>query len=360
MNLLIFNLAVDADDSVLGFTTEWINEFARRAEHVFVITMRAGRIEVADNVSVFSVGKEKGYSEPRRAVEFYRILFRLLREERIGGCFAHMMPLFAIMGAPLLRWKGVPVVLWYAHKSVTWTLRLAEKAVNRVVTASPESFRLKSDKVIVTGHGINTERFTPSSAFHESHPFTITSIGRVAPIKRLEELIYAACLLVEEQSAPEFQIRIVGEAYPKDQSYADSLRRQVENHGLQSYVNFTGGVPFEQVVSEYQRADVAVNLSDTGSVDKSVLEAMSCALPVVTSNVAFESMLSDWSDLFLVSEEVPIGLAHSLRKLVNMSDDERREKGQALREIVVARHSLHQLACQIMDVFGGWHSDRRK
>ena len=98
MNLLVFNLKTDADDDVLGFTTDWVNALAASCERIFVITMSAGRIAVAENVQVYSIGKEQGYSEPRRATEFYRTLSRLLRNERIDACFAHMMPLFAVMG----------------------------------------------------------------------------------------------------------------------------------------------------------------------------------------------------------------------------------------------------------------------
>ncbi|MBL8145083.1 MAG: hypothetical protein JNL34_01745, partial [Anaerolineae bacterium] len=67
--LLVFNLATDADDPVLGFTTVWVNRLAAHYEAVDVITMRVGRLDVAGNVHVWSVGKERGWSEPRRVGE---------------------------------------------------------------------------------------------------------------------------------------------------------------------------------------------------------------------------------------------------------------------------------------------------
>ena len=83
MHLLMFNLATDADDPILGFASGWIAALAKRVEVVHVITMRAGRVDVPGNVRVYSVGKEKGYSEPRRAAEFYRHLIRVLRRDHI-------------------------------------------------------------------------------------------------------------------------------------------------------------------------------------------------------------------------------------------------------------------------------------
>src|SRR3990170_4059881 len=130
-NLLIFNLKTDAVDAVHGFTTDWINALAPHFKKIFVITMVAGKIRVAGNVTVYSVGKENGYSIPRRIFEFYRILYRLLHTEAIDACFAHMIPLFSVMGWPLLKAKSIPIVLWYAHKTVNTTLKIAVCLVDR-------------------------------------------------------------------------------------------------------------------------------------------------------------------------------------------------------------------------------------
>src|SRR5436305_10776011 len=108
MRLLLFNLATDADDPILGFTTRWVWALAKQAEFIHVITMRAGRFDLPGNVRVYSVGKEKGYSEPRRVVEFYKILTRILREDRVDVCFSHMIPLFTVLAGPILKMNGIP------------------------------------------------------------------------------------------------------------------------------------------------------------------------------------------------------------------------------------------------------------
>ncbi len=139
MNLLLFNLAADADDPLLSFALGWINRLADHYDRIDVVTMRAGRIVVAPNVFVHSVGKEKGYSEARRAAEFYRLLIQLRRERSYQACFAHMMPLFAALGAPVLM--GVPITTWYAHRQPGVALRLATLVSRRVVTRSRPASR---------------------------------------------------------------------------------------------------------------------------------------------------------------------------------------------------------------------------
>jgi glycosyltransferase involved in cell wall biosynthesis len=340
LRLLWFNLATDADAPGQGFNTRWLNVMAQRCEHIDVVTMRVGRLALAENVRVFSVGKEKGYSEPRRAVEFYRILGRLLRDNTYDACFAHMQPLFAVMAGPLLRVRGIPITLWYAHKAVTLRLRLAEKVAYRVVTASPESFRLASPKTRVVGHGVDTQQFVPVDQPAPDR-LTVVSVSRIAPVKRLETIITAASLLADQDMC----LRIVGSVYPQDEAYARQLQAQIRDLGLDTVVDWVGPVTHEQTPPIYQQATVLVNMSNTGSIDKAVLEAMACGIPVLTANEAFQSLLPDWAWL---PDADPALLAERLRQVVAFSAAERAQVGQHLREIVEQQHSLDRLADRLV------------
>jgi glycosyltransferase involved in cell wall biosynthesis len=336
----------DADAPVQGFATDWINALARHSTYIDVLTMEAGRIALPENVQVYSVGKERGYSEPRRAIEFYRLLRHILKTRRHDVCFAHMQPLFAIMGAPLLKAANIPTTLWYAHKSVTPKLRLAEKVVHRVVTASPESFRIDSPKARIVGHGIDTNIFIPAVPPEQ---FTILSVSRIAPVKRIETLISAAHLLDELQL--DFRLRIVGNVYPQDEHYARHLRKLVGDYHLGHRVDFVGAVPHHEIAREYQQSSVMVNVSSTGSVDKAVLEAMACGLPVVTANEAFQAMLAPWQNQLLIPMDAPDVLAAKVRELASMDVTQRQALGVELREIVIRDHSLDRLAEVLAHVF---------
>lgn len=350
MRLLLFNLVTDADDPVLGFTTVWINALAARCEAVDVVTMQVGRLAVAPNVRVYSVGKEKGYGDARRALEFYRIIFGLLRHYHYDACFAHMIQLFAVMAAPLLKLYRVPITLWYAHKATGRMLRLAEKLVDHVVTASPESFRLASSKLHVIGHGIDTDLFRPLGEPKNTVIFTLISAGRIAPVKRLE-IIISAVKALHEQGMTDVQLRLVGDAAPPDAAYDERLRKMVADYQLDESVVFIGGMPYESLVVEYQQADVMVNMSATGSIDKAVLEAMACGLPVVTANEAFRTMLAPWSDLLFIPPESPEEISVYLKQLAEMSPAERAALGTTLRSLVVEQHSMTHLTDQLLSIF---------
>ena len=351
--LLMFNLATDAENSALGFAISWIAELAKHVAAIDVITMYAGKYDLPEHVRVYSVGKEKGYSEPRRFIEFYRIFFRLLRENRYDGCFAHMMQLFAVMAAPFLRWQNIPLILWYAHKSVTPTLRLATFFADRIVTASPESFRIASPKVRVIGHGIDTTRFAPRSAERApSDRFTIMTVGRISRIKRLELLIAAVAIV--KQRHPEWPLRVLivgGTATADDEQYFGKLRQQTEETDVQNIAQFVGSVPFEAIETWYQQADCCINLCPTGGMDKAVLEAMSCGLLVIAVNQTFREVVGPEAASMMIIQPDPEQLAERLLVFATMPWEQRQQLGRTLRDRIIQHHDLRSLCERLFDQF---------
>jgi glycosyltransferase involved in cell wall biosynthesis len=342
LRLLLFNLKTDADDDVLGFTTDWINALARRCERISVITMAAGRLAVAGNVEVHSVGKERGWSEPRRAAEFYRLLAAALRGGRIDACFAHMMPLFAVMAWPLLAPRRIRTVLWYAHGHVPPMLRIATRLVDRVVSSSASGFRLQTPKLRIVGQGIDTERFRPANEPRRDGSLVLLTVGRIAPVKHLEATLEAIALLPERLADGRVvRARFVGNpATGRDLAYQRRVEERAAKLGLAARVEFLPARPFAEIDRIYREADVFVNSSQTGSLDKAVLEAMASGLPVVTTNPAF----AEESRCFVKDD-----LAGALQSLLKKSDDERRALGLELRRTVEREHSLERLCDRLME-----------
>jgi glycosyltransferase involved in cell wall biosynthesis len=347
LNLLVLNLAVDADHSTLGHTTAWINELARHCETVSVITMYAGRIAVAENVAVYSLGKELGRSEPRRLLEFYRVVHRVLSRHRVDACFAHMAPLFALLLAPVAKARRLPVLLWYAHPTVRPLLRLATAAVDRCVTATAESFRVPSRKVFAIGHGIDTERFAPPAQTAPSYETTAISVGRITPRKRLQELLQAVAIL-ECEREHRLQLELIGgPATPGDRTYERRLRREARSLAIDGLVRFRGPVPFSAMPPYYHRGSVSVNLSD-GALDKAILESMASGCIPVSRNPAFAALARARGLDALVPAPGPRGLADCIAAALRRDRAARSALVTQLRRIVVEEHSLTTLSDRIL------------
>ena len=346
MNLLIFNITVDADDPVLGFTTDWTNEIARRFEHVFVITMRAGRIDVAPNVEVLSIGGEKGYSRPRRVLEFYRRLTTLLRSRKIDACFAHMTPLMSIMGAPLLRLFRVPPFLWYAHGHVSLTLRIAERAVDRIITSSPHGCRLGSSKILVTGQGIDTHRHAFRAHRLHRDRLRLLYAGRLSPVKGLHILIDALALFSRRSKTP-FRMTLVGAPQTAaDRHYTARLKQRVLESGLAGCVDFAGAQNRDRMSVWYRECDVFINPSDTGSMDKTVLEAMATGSLAVTGNSSFDTDEYRSAGGFFARNDAG-SICSMLCHILSLTDEDLAARAARGREWVECCHSLAALAQKI-------------
>jgi glycosyltransferase involved in cell wall biosynthesis len=344
--LLLFNLATDDQDPLLAFTVGWIRALADRVPYVDVVTMRSGTADLPGNVRVYSVGKERGWTEARRLVEFYRRLGLLLHEQSYDACFAHMQELFALLAAPLLRPKRVPITLWYCHPHTPLQLRAAIKVVDRVISADASSCRVPTSKLVATGHGIDTDRFVP--AFCQRSQFRLLVVGRITPLKRLDLLVDAiACL--QDRLPQGLEVRLIGPTSVGDTAYEADLRQRAAELGVASLINFVGSLGTEALVAEYQAADALVSLHIVGSFDKSALEGMSCGLPLLTTNPAFAPIMTDADAPGLIPDGDVGALAQGIELLASAPVEERRQWGLALRAEVVRSHSLQRLADLLVD-----------
>ncbi len=348
LNLLLFNLATDRDDPILGFTTEWIAALAPYFKKIFVVTMTKGVVHVPSNVIVYSVGKERGYSEVRRVIRFYKIVGRIIFTEQIDVCFVHMISIFALLFYPFAALRRIPVMLWYCHTATPRTLKLAHHTVNRIVTCSAEGFRLKSTKVNVIGHGINTDIFKPSPVRSPGQGLHVMTVGRLSPIKCCDVLIKAIGE-TRLRGREDIRFTIVGGIGHADTAdYEAYLKRLVEEEQLGSVITFRGAVPFYAVPPLYREADLFLHACNTGGVDKAVLEAMSSGCAVLTSNPAFKKLFGPLAELLFVPENNPKQFAARIIKIGALSFAERMAIGQRLRQLVIENHSLAHLTAVLV------------
>jgi glycosyltransferase involved in cell wall biosynthesis len=351
MRLLLFNLTMDADHPILGFATRWVAAIAARVESVDVLTLSTGRLELPPNVRVFSAGKERGYGHPRMGVEFYRHLLRLTAGGRVDGCFSHMAQRFSALGGPVLRMRGVPLVTWYAHPSLTPSLRVAHLMSNRMVTSLPRAYPYRHDKLSVIGQGIDVSLFAPAPEAQapDSGAPVILCAGRLSPVKDHPTLIRAVALARERLPAG-FRVVIVGDPAGADTEYPERLRRLAAELGVGDRVEFQPGVPMHELAEWYRSAAVCVNLTPAGFGDKVAWEPMSCGVPTLVANTDFVETLGRCAGALLFDYGSAESLAEKLVAVLSLPAGERRATGAYLRGQVVALHSLDALARKVVEV----------
>ncbi len=341
--ILIITQKVDKNDSILGFFHAWINEFAKQFENVTIICLWKGRYDLPNNVKVLSLGKEERVSRLTYILRLYKYIW--CERKNYDTVFVHMNPIYVLLCGPLWKILGKKVSLWYTHKHVDLKLRLAEKIVDQIFSASKVSFRLNTKKLKVMGHGIDTEKFSATDSKRDYSTLRVITVGRISETKNLKVILDAIEILKKRNIPVIFEL-IGGPIMKEDFEYLDFLKNVVTQKGLDKEVLFLGEKNHEQIKNHLLLNTVFVNMSYTGSLDKAVLEAMACELPVVTSNEAYLEMLKDFD--LLIRDNDPMTLADKMSYIFH-NKERSNEIGKRMRDIVVKNHNLSVLIKKIVE-----------
>lgn len=283
MKLLIITQSLNTEHPILGFFHRWVKEFAKNCEKVTVIALEVGKHDLPSNVSVYSLGKSEGKGKLVCMINFYKLIWQLRKE--YDQVFVHMNQIYVILGWLLWRALGNKIGLWYTHGSVPLSLKIAEKLTDKIFTASADSFNIKSHKVMVTGHGIDTDLFKPtvSEKIHD-----LVTVGRITASKDLKNLVDVLSMV---RKTYDVSLTVVGVSVTEEEKeYEKELHSYISEKDLTNYVRFVGKANQSDLPTILNKAKVFVTASQTGSLDKAVLEAMSCGLPVVSMATGTNSL----------------------------------------------------------------------
>ena len=333
MKLLIVTQAVDTEDRALGFFHQWIGEFAKRAECVQVICLKEGKHELPSNVSVRSLGKEGGASRVKYIFNFYRHIWRARREYDI--VFVHMNEEYVLLGGLFWRMAGKRVVLWRNHKMGSWRTRVALALADVVCHTSPQAFVASSAKAVRMPIGIDTSFFTAPA---EPKPRnTILFLGRLDVVKNAKLFLRALQLLANKGA--DFSADLYGDPTDSESLYAKecvALAAPLVSRGV---LALHKGVPHVQTPGLYRNHGIYVNLTPSGSFDKTIGEAMASGCVVVCANQALNGVINS---AFLVQNNAQ-DVARGIQAALSMSGEARAHETKKLRAYIEESHSLKRL-----------------
>lgn len=342
MHKLVFiTQVVDPDDPNLGATTAKIAAIARRVDEVVVLCDRGREGVLPDNCRLRVFGAS---SRLRRAVRYVRALTAEMRD-RPAAVVAHMVPLYAIVAAPIVRPRGVRLMLWYTHWKRHVVLRVAAVLSTDLLSVDEHSFPLRSRKLHGIGHGIDVEEFPCQPASPSSgRPLRVISLGRYSPAKKLEEMIEG--VRMARDRGIDVRIDLFGTT---GAPLLDAYKQQLEalEH---DFASVGGPIPRTEVPAAYAQADIVA--SDFNSPDKIVLEACASCRPVLASDASFDRLLEGIEPSLTFVRGRPETFADRIAALASLTDAERHAIGRTLRERVRASHSVDTWADAVVKLAG--------
>lgn len=335
-NILIITQAVNKNNLVLGFFHRWIEEFAKKFDFVTVICLEKGNYNLPNNVMVLSLGKEQGRSHLKYLSRFYKYIWQ--ERKNYDVVFVHMNQEYVLLGGLFWKILGKNINLWRNHPKGGFLTRLAVYLSDKVYCTSRSSFTARFNKTIIMPVGIDTQFFQPNYTI-EKFKDSILCLGRIAPVKNLDIIIDALGILIER--GRHFFFSFYGDCLPKDMKYFDLLKKKVIDFGLSDMVNFMKGVPNYETPNIYNKYEIFINITDSGSFDKTILEAMSCGLTVVTSNCELKNQLGEE---YFIAEIDSQCVADKLDDILNSNI-----KKIDMRENVIKDHSIDNLVSKFRE-----------
>jgi glycosyltransferase involved in cell wall biosynthesis len=322
--LVFLTQKLDPADPILAATVPMVRALAARVDELVVLCDDAVPEAIPPNARVHRFGAR---AQVQRGARFERALVEELRP-RPDAVVAHMVPLYAVLAAPLVRPLGIPLLLWYTHWKGHVVVRAAEKLCTAIVSVDRRSFPLDSAKVRAIGHGIDVSEFSCSDA-PDGEPLRALVLGRYSPAKGLDGVVKGVELAVAR--GLDVELEAYGAGWDE---VRDGLAELARERGLTDRVRLHGPVPRGEIPALFARSHVLVNNMKSGAPDKVVYEAAASCLPVLASNPVFDDLLPEE---LRFERERPETLADRLLTL------DRRRRPE-LRERVIERHSVDSWA----------------
>jgi glycosyltransferase involved in cell wall biosynthesis len=185
---------------------------------------------------------------------------------------------------------------------------------------------------LLPGSGVDVEHFTPAHK-KESGLFVFLFVGRLLADKGIREFVGAARMLRSE--GERFECRILGFVDERDPSsiQLDELR-QWEAEGV---VRFLGGS--DRVADIMADADcVVLPTYYREGCPRSLLEASAMAIPTIAADsTGCRDIVTEGENGFLCRPRDVADLANKMRRMMNLSFEERSRMGQVARKKVLDR-----------------------
>lgn len=341
MRLLIITQKIDRDDTVLGFMHRWVEDFAGAFKRVSVLCLQSGRVELPPEVPVYSLGKERQQNRLRYLINFYRVIIG--QTNTYDEVFVHMNPEYVLWGWAWWRMTGKKIVLWYNHPVGSLSARVARCLVDRVVCTSPFAYAMRWQGTERMPVGVDTNQFSPRGPYKRNR---VVYVGRLSPVKKIELLIDAAKILQDQGC--DVAIQVYGNPTDADTAYARAIQERAAPQVAAGIISFHAGVLHDALPEIFSAAHVVVNMTPTGSFDKTIIEAMACERLVLVSNRALAGVIPPEC---LFEQNNARALADQLQIILGWSAEDSDCAGKKMRAYAVQDESLSELTKKLHDLF---------
>ena len=206
--------------------------------------------------------------------------------------------------------------------------------------------------VIVIPFGVDTDLFKPK--VKKSPIFKVGTIKSIENYNGIDCLIDAANIIIHEYKK-NIIFDIVGTG-----TLIKKMQRKVKDYGLSHKVKFHGYINHDKTIDYYNDLSIFVAVSLRESFGVSILEAASCGLPSITSNIGGLVEVNSHNKTGIIIEpNNPRRLADSIIYLYN-ENKIRKRMGNVARKNVIENFNWKKNVTEMMNVYIAYNKDDSK
>ncbi len=210
-----------------------------------------------------------------------------------------------------------------------------------------------ADRITHIPNGVETDSIPAKVDFGLHDPVRLVFVGRLHEQKGLDVLLTAFQQLSSQYPVLKLRLQLLG-----DGPLRDTLVNQAEKLGIAQQVDFVGMT--DRVFDYLQKADIFVLPSRAEGHSNALLEAMTCGLPVVVSNIPANLHVTEHAQNGLVfSAGDPKSLANAVALLLEQPEL-REQIGKAARKTIESRYSLDFIADRYVSLYHDLLADNKE
>jgi glycosyltransferase involved in cell wall biosynthesis len=272
-----------------------------------------------------------------------RKLKQVIKELKPDYVHAHYATSYGMLGM-LSRFKPFYISVWgsdilefpqksFLHKML---MRIILNSANHIFATSKllleKTKALSSKPIAMIPFGVDTDVFQPSNQLKKNN-LIIGVVKSMEAVYGIDILLRAFALLIQEQSELNVRLVLVGGG-----TKFDELKNLSKELAIDSVVEFTGKIKFEELPAVFGQFDVFANLSRSESFGVSVLEAMSSGLPViVTATGGLLEIVTEETGIFVPVDDIQ-ATKKALLELIS-NEEQRKTMGMAGRSRVIKEYN---------------------
>lgn len=335
-------------DATSAHTKKWCEFFVNKGYEITVISLGDG---VIDKCKVYSFGVEDLVSRSDFNKLFtyttkIRKIRRIIEEEKPDIIHAHYATSYGVLASMLnihpyiLSFWGSDVYDFptrsFIHRTMLkHNIRSADYIMSTSEDMKREILKYTNKDILVTYFGVDTDLFKPKKVTRQDG-FTVGTVKSFYEKYCIDYLIEGYKIFLDNTGDKESKLLLGGKGKQEDK-----LRNMVKEYGLEDRVEFLGFLDQEGVSEAFNKMDVAVFPSAAESFGVAAVEAQSCGVATIVSNVGgLPEATKPGKSSIVIEPKNALQIAEAIEKLY-YDKDLREKMGEYGRKYVLEKFNVN-------------------